>query len=377
MMPFKERKPFWFSLYLMVVWPTSKSSSSFQRISNTENSSKTSVYFSKKSLVQRGAAQVELSFIFPLFIILSLFLIDVARYFYYSLIFNYAAFSAADYASKKPLEVSIRESYCLQPGNESKCLQFFNDFSSIADKAERILRFAGVEIAESADKYMHFDPALYQTNYSTNIYTNSLQFPPSRRQRRVAVIRPGEFAMNVRDGSRFSYPFSGVTWPDAAAGGSTWDTSLRANPVVVHAEARMKTLFPLWGPFRISATQVGYRKPPTSGVSSPTNPTPSPSPSPPPPTPSPSPSPLFTPTPRPTLTSTPRPNPTTPGARTPTRTPTQRPNTTPTPVVNTPTPAPTVNPCLNNRCLSQRCLCEMAPGDPICQCGFSDCFCDG
>ena len=55
---------------------------------------------------------VEAAMSIPLFFIFIFFLVDVCRYFFTAIILNYAAYQAADFASKLEIEVPINQAAC-------------------------------------------------------------------------------------------------------------------------------------------------------------------------------------------------------------------------------------------------------------------------
>jgi len=279
-----------------------------------------------------GAAIVEAAIVLPLLLLCVLVVLDIARYFFISIMLNYAAFEAVDHASKLPVEVSILASDCSSPPapfSENPCRRYLERIESdvLSKIAVRIAALAARPASSSGAGLIPFE------HYSGGDYSNLYDRNPDPSSQSsfmsyAAFLRPGEQVRYADGGGYYEHPLRSFSegWPRP---GETWDTVLRMYPLVVHLEARFHFFTPFFTDTVIKATQTGFRRTPNPGILGAVVP--------------PTPTPTRTPT--PTVTPTATRAPTSTPTRTPTRTPrptaTQTPTTTPT-ATRTATPTGTL-----------------------------------
>ena len=290
-----------------------------------------------------------------IFILFVLVLIDIGRYFFGYLVLNYAAYSAADLASKLEVEIDTTKSICNNwpnSGGDSPCVKYIRQLDRIATHGLRLANLvASNSPAGSKSSLLEF----------THYYD-----PPQDAvgmkdfKSHIAFLRPGE---KVRDsnGQIYQHPSRAfdVGWP---SGGETWPNVLSQHPVVAMLVVEFKPVTPLFKPLALQVVQLAYRRTKQFGVQPPEFDTAVPAPSataintlpptvtntPGPPTSTPKPTNTPGPTntvPTPTITNTSVPTSTYTAGPSPTRTSTRTPAPTPTAtMIPTATLIPTVTP---------------------------------
>jgi len=323
---------------------------------------------------RKGASLIEAVISLPLFLLIILFFIDIARFFFVYVIVNYAAYDAVDFASKSIVETDTTQVACTS--SSSACADYIELVSSILAKAEN----TALLVASSSDSasgaqlrsFSHYEPSLYPSEDPQNY--SGLSSTPILSD--VAFLRPGERVIRDKDTdeeieiAHATRPFgqgAGFGWPTF---GESWPQVLETNPLEVRIDVRFTAVTPGVPTLEIRARQYSYRAarffgvgfqavPTTAPTATPTlEPTATPTITPEPPTPTMTPTPTNTGTPTqtptatatPTNTSTPTVTPTPTNTGTPTQTPTatatptqtNTPTITPTPTqTGTPTPTPT------------------------------------
>jgi len=295
----------------------------------------------------KGASLIEAALTLPLFLVLVLFIVDIARWFLISVILNYASQQATDSLSKLEIEVNTDMLSCSAPGPTNPdgcphcCTEYLRRISSVANEAVAIARYVASSSSESNSlarlvRFRHYPQELYGT---IPIINSEEDF-----EAEIAIMRPGE-AVCRKDAncslSQFSFVEhptrglkrdlsgmpSGPDWPEPP---ESWLSVLGVHPVVVRFEVMFDFITPFIPDMRMRPSQIGYREVSVFGGVVQTFPT-------------------ITPTSSPTSTVTVTPTPTddpsswtaTPTATataTVTKTPTQTPTKTPT---NTATQTPT------------------------------------
>lgn len=307
------------------------------------------VLLAKHRFRSSGAALIEAAIVLPLLLFTILVVLDIARYFFISMMLDFAAYEAVDHASKLPVEVSIAAPDCsgpVPPYSQNPCGQYLQRIE--ADVLGGIaVRLASLATRPSSSPsgagllpFEHYSSSDYPNLYSRNPAPGS----QSAFTAYAAFLRPGERVRyagpsGVRYYEHPLRPFS-VGWPK---GGETWDSLLRMYPLVVHLEANFKFFTPFFSDTVIKATQTGFRRTPNPGILGavlPPTPTATVTPS---PTPTRTPVPPATATPSATPTNTARPTSTPTATRTPTATLTATPTGTLT-ATPTSTATPTLTP---------------------------------
>jgi len=299
---------------------------------------------------KKGASLIEAAISLPLFLLVILFFIDIARFFFVYVIVNYAAYQAVDFASKSIVEVDTTQMQCSTTQGGEACQDYRNLVESILAQAVNTARLVS-SASDSASgaqllSFTHYDPDIYTGDPGSQ----NLSGLGASITSDAAFMRPGELVIR-HDGefdpvnvSHPTRPFG--TGPDSGwplRPGQSWPQVLETHPLAVVIQVRFSPVTPGVPVLNIVANQYAYRAARFFGIGIEALPSPTP-----PPTNTPTntpeatvtPGPTNTPTITPTATSTPTPTET--GTPTPTGTPTNTPTITPTPAAtNTPTITPT------------------------------------
>mgnify|MGYP000402315001 CR=1 FL=1 len=336
-----------------------------------------------------GASLVEAVLTIPVFFLLVFFFIDISRWFIISVVLNYAAQRAADWASKIEIEVPTDEVACQTPpcSNNDCCANYRQRIQAVLNRA---LETAHIVVSPSSNreslarlvKFTLYDEA----TYSIPEYNSGLEHIDAD----AVFIRPGEKALRDGEdgGGEIGHPTRPFReegapgepdppaprpgWPNPELG-ETWEHVLAAHPFEVRFEVVFRPVTPFIGPLRMTVAQQGYRQTgafgvPIARIPSPTptatstatvtsTPTATATEAPPTNTPT------GTSTPTMTATATVTPTVTATSTATSTATITGTPTQTATP---TATPACHEPPCNNRRSWNDCLVCAHCPCDPAC-----------
>lgn len=289
----------------------------------------------------------------PVFILLTLYFIDIARYCFVMLLLNYAARTGVTMAARSPVETMTDQVSC--PSDNLAPCQEYND---LVDRIDQQVKGVARLVSDSGVQLVPFQ--VYRaSDYQDPQISGSLQ----QKETTFPFLRPGEHAYRTTDGTYYDHPTRpwGTTnstgWPKPGA--TTWDPILETNPVVIHLEGQFRTLTPFLGPMNVRVTQYAFRR--TGMASGPLSQLGTPE-----PTFTRTNTPTRTPTPTrtntPTRTATPIGSATPTGTKTPTLVP-PGPTRTPLPT-RTPTRTPTATPTVN---------CSTLPCGDACSCQVFGC----
>lgn len=213
---------------------------------------------------QRGATLVEAAIGISLFLTLSLFIIDGARYLYISMALSRAAFTGADLASKLDMAIYTDQSSCPRAtAAEQPCIRFRADIQRIADTVRRIALVVASPNPRAPNSLVSF------ATYRTSNYTNPAKADAlTQLIDVVAVLRPGELALKLDGSGYVMHPTRpgkmqngnpSQSWPDFSKSES-WESVLALHPIVIYIEALMQPVTPFLSPVRIQVTQAAFRR---------------------------------------------------------------------------------------------------------------------
>ena len=244
---------------------------------------------SRVSSGDSGASLIEAAFALPIFIIFVLLIIDVARYFFVSMVLNYAASQGVDVASKLRIEIPTHNSHCRIISGDASSIQRYRDCQRFLGMFDQVvnhtLSLADVAVGSNRVTLLeveHYKDADYDSNLEpwTGI-SDERRFAgflrPGEAVRIIAedgVTELGKFSHPIRRDANFdpSLPSRSVGWPDPAKG-EQWENILQNAPIAVHLEAHFYPITPIFSslasPIRISVTQFAFRKGNDIGVSDP------------------------------------------------------------------------------------------------------------
>lgn len=343
-------------------------------------------------LPTRAATLIEAAIILPVVLFLVLVIFDLSRYFFVSIVLNYSAFRAVDYAAKTEVEIDTSRVGCAceTAPTEPPCLRCNRYRDYVREILRRATSTAALAVGSSSStastrlvQFRHYAKDMYVEGPSGEVKNVSGLSPAGSPDDwgidgDGAFLRPGEAVRRDPSGARETISYdadrrgwgfdSGKGWPGA---GERWGGILNTLPLEVRLEAMFTPLTPFLPKLRIVAVALGYRKvkargtaiapyeaPTSTPTRTPTNtPTATNTVAGPTDTPTTSPTPTETETPTITPTRTNTPTPTETGTITPTPTVTETPTITLTPTITqtptetatktiTPTPTETGTPTL-------------------------------
>lgn len=298
-----------------------------------------------------------------IFLVLVLFFIDLARFFFVYVVMELAAHRAVDYASKIEVEVPITEEFCTaSAANLASCNNYRTRVTKIIKKATDLATMVASPSNSTSGSVRLRQFTLYGNDYRINPRNSDVRQKiwPSFAELSgdAAFIRPGEKAVRITDGAEeFNHPtrpFDNTNptsgnrrnWPAAGEG---WGAVMEKEPLLVRMEASFGPVTPFIPRLNILVEQAAYRRTRVFGLGGPIL--------------VPEPPPTATPTRTATQTSTITPNPPVPtNTATWTATPTVSPTATLTPTntaMNTPNPCSICISPLNPTCpLSNPFACQ-------------------
>ena len=215
--------------------------------------------------MDRGASFVEAAISLPLFLMIVVFLVDLARYFFVYLVLSYAAHTAVDYASKLRIEEDTTCFDCPSLIADTPCARYLARTRLILNRA---LRFANM--VSGAAESGHWAERIRFKHYGADLQGAQCSALGEFNED-VAFLRPGEQVKRLtgpRTGEIFAHPTrlpgggSDQGWPH---GGEKWGNVMYAHPVMVYIEAQLKTITPLIPKLMIRIRATSFRMPPQFG----------------------------------------------------------------------------------------------------------------
>jgi hypothetical protein len=254
---------------------------------------------------KRGATLIEAAIGIPIFLLVILFLIDLARYFFVSVVANYAVYQAVDFASKSIVEVDTTFAACVRVTSDGTtetlppCVAYRTLVENIIKRAEDVLFLVASDSTTTSsaarlEQFSHYEGTQYSGRNKSGL--------GSAITGHVAFLRPGEIVLKgssttIQHSTRPFGENAGEGWP---ASGESWGQIFEGHPLEVRAEIVFSPVTPFFPSLTINARQYAFRAVRFFGAGF------APLPTPPPPAPTPSPTSTQTPVPpEPTLTSTP------------------------------------------------------------------------
>ncbi|MCB0310330.1 MAG: pilus assembly protein [Bdellovibrionales bacterium] len=219
----------------------------------------------------RGATMVEGALVSMLFVLLVLFITDVARYFYSYAVMSYAVSRGADLASKSRVEVYTNQETCpTQPGH-NECTDYFERVQQVIDKTLAIANLATSPSDENSGgvrrkSFQHYFESPQQ------IYDGTSDRP---RNWDVAFLRPGEKVKVLENGEEITYPddlrpftredgeFGPRGWPGP---GENWGEILADVPLILEMRASFRPITPLLPDLPIKVRSTAFRRTPSKGI---------------------------------------------------------------------------------------------------------------
>lgn len=216
----------------------------------------------------RGATLIETALSIGLFIVFTFFIIDLARYFFVYAVLNYAAFQAADYASKNELEIQGDAGYCAEQDINplgSRCARFETLINEMHNRARNTAHLVATDPGTpSRVTLVDFE------QYRKDDYPDcGLSFCASDTGLTTTgcLLRPGELCWRATGPGTSSSldhptrppvktPRPAADWPRA---NESWGSILQSQPFVYRIEATFQPFTPLVPALNIVAEQVGYR----------------------------------------------------------------------------------------------------------------------
>ena len=189
---------------------------------------------------------------------LVLFVIDIARYFFTVLVFNYAVSQGVDIAAKLEIET-------ITDGTDSSCEHFENPDPRSCEqylaRVKTVLRHV-TDIADLVSGSSSSNASVRRLSflhYPAANYPAGLQYDAD-----AAFIRPGEM---VTSADSLTYQIPGRPYCSPAADGcgapsstESWGELLLQLPFAVRLDAEFSPITPLINNLHISAVQYGYRR---------------------------------------------------------------------------------------------------------------------
>jgi hypothetical protein len=215
-----------------------------------------------------GGGMLEAAITIPVFILVVLMVVDITRYFVAYNVLNYAAFSAADLASKFEIETDTSSNNCPNDNSPTNpCAKYCRRVKAVLARADNIAK----SLSSKAPGIGPLNRRIIQHYYEQSeafgsIPSGSLISDCASSQLDaygVGFIRPGEHVKTDDSSPKTievpTRPFgtaAGQGWP---GNGESWVSVLQSQPFQVVMEADFVPVMPLVGKIRMSIRQTAYR----------------------------------------------------------------------------------------------------------------------